>query len=134
MRQFAFAALAATLFLAAGCSPTYVNFEGPQGSVLTVDSKPYHLPSRVEVWRPAGQGQSNRYNVSAVFPTSQGDLRAAGYLDVYGFAESDMDKLVTNICRFDSDQLANLAKGTTLVYKVQTASRQPLVELTLVKK
>jgi hypothetical protein len=133
-RSIAIFGIAAAAFAAAGCSPTYVTFDAPPGSVLFLNDQPHHLPKQVEVWRPAGNGQANRYNVSMVFVTPQGELRAQGYMEVWGYTESDMDKMVQNICKFDDEQLANLAKGVTLVYKLQTASRQPLLDLTLVRK
>ena len=120
--------------LLAGCSPTPVVFDGPPGTVLFVDSKPYHLPSSVEFWRPAGHGQSNRYNISLVFNTPTGDVHAEGQIDVYGYTESDVDTLVTNTCKFEDSQLADLAAGQTLIYKAKTASKQPLYDLTLKKK
>ena len=120
--------------LVAGCSPTPVVFDGPRGSVLFVDGKPYHLPSSVEFYRPGGVGQSNRYDVTLVFATATGDVHAVGHIDVYGYTESDVDKLVTNTCKFEDQQLADLVAGQTLVYKAKTASKQPLYDLTLVKK
>ncbi len=120
--------------LLVGCSPTPVLFDGPAGTVMFVDGKPYHLPSSVEFWRPGGVGQSNRYNVSLVFSSPTGDVHAEGHIDVYGYTESDVDKLVTNTCKFEDAQLADLAAGQTLVYKAKTASKQPLYDLTLVKK
>ena len=118
----------------AGCSSTPVVFDGPPGTVLFVDGKPYHLPATVEFWRPGGVGQSNRYDIGLAFGTPKGDVNAQGYLDVYGYTESDVDRVVTNTCKFEDDQLANLAAGTTLIYKVKTSSKQPLFDLTLAKK
>ncbi len=77
--------------LLVGCSPTPVAFDGPPGSVLFVDGKPYHLPTSVEFWRPAGHGESNRYDISLVFSTPTGDVNAQGHIDVYGYTESDVD-------------------------------------------
>lgn len=45
-----------------------------------------------------------------------------------------VDRLVTNTCRFEDGQLADLVAGQTLIYKANTASKQPLYDLTLVKK
>jgi len=122
------------LLTLAACSPTRVVFDGPPGTVMYVDDKPYHLPSQIEFLRPAGQGQSNRYNIGLVFKTSAGDVHAAGTIDVYGFYESDIDKTVTNQCRFSDTELTNLANGQPTVYKAVTASKQPLFDLTLNKK
>ena len=120
--------------LVVGCSPTPVMFDGPPGTVLFVDGKPYHLPSSVEFWRPGGNGASNRYNISLAFNTPTGDVHARGHIDVYGYTESDVDKMVTNTCKFEDAQLADLAAGQTLVYKAKTASKQPLYDLTLAKQ
>ncbi len=98
-------------------------------------NKPYHLPSQIEFYRPAGQGQSNRYNISMAFSLPEtGEVRAKGFIDVYGYTESDVDKVVANNCKLDNAQLIKLAGGTTLIYKAQTASRQPLFDLTLTKE
>ena len=126
--------LGVLVLLGTGCSPTYVNFDGPQGTVLFVNDKPHHLPARVEFTRPGSAGQSNRYNIALVFPTTTGDARAEGFIDIYGYNESDVDRVATNTCTFDDTQLNNLLGGTVLVYKGKTASRQPLFDLTLSKK
>ena len=86
------------------------------------------------VLRPAGNGQSNRYNIVLAFNTSAGVIRAKGYADVYGFVESDVDKMVQNNCDFTSQQLTDLANGQSLLYKVSTASKQPLFDLKLTKE
>src|SRR5689334_16015754 len=104
--------LGALLLLGTGCSPTYVNFDGPRNTVLFVNDKPYHLPSRVEFTRPGAAGQSNRYNIALVFPTTAGDARAEGFIDVYGYNESDVDRVANNTCNFDATQLNNLLSGT----------------------
>ena len=129
-----FGLIAVLLLLGSGCAQTYVNFDGPRNTVLFVNDKPYHLPSRVEFSRPAGAGQSNKYNIALVFPTTTGDARAEGFIDIYGYNESDVDRVATNTCTFDDTQLNNLLGGTVLVYKGKTASRQPLFDLTLSKK
>jgi hypothetical protein len=122
------------VILAAGCSPTRVMFDAPPGSVMFVNEKPYHLPAQVEFLRPAGVGQSNRYNIGLVFSLPQsGQVRASGFVDVYGYTESDVDRVVVNNCKLQDAELTNLANGVTLVYKAQTSSRQPLFDLTLTK-
>ena len=127
--------LTCLLLLAAACSPTRVTFDGPPGTVMFVDGKPYHLPSQIEFLRPAGVGQRNRYEISLVFNTQQtGEIRAKGFIDVYGYTESDVDKLVTNSYKLSDADLAKLANGTTLIFKAQTSSRQPLYNLTLTKE
>ncbi len=127
--------VALATLLAAACSPTRINFDAPPGSVMFVNDKPYHLPAQIEFLRPAGVGQSNRYNISLVFTLPNvGEVRAKGFIDVYGYAESDVDKLVANSYKLDDDNLAKLTQGTTLVFKAHTSSRQPLYDLTLTKQ
>src|SRR5688572_1420236 len=70
-RWIGVAGLIAFMLVMVGCSPTMVTFDGPPGTVMFVDNKPYHLPAAVELWRPAGVGQSNRYNVSLNYSTEQ---------------------------------------------------------------
>ena len=48
------AALGAMLLMIGCTSTTRVNFNGPPGSVLYIDDKPYHLPAMVELSRPSG--------------------------------------------------------------------------------
>ncbi len=50
---------------------------------------------------------------------------------MFGFTESDLDKIAPNICDLQEGLLANLFEGKTLVFKGQSASRQPLYNLTL---
>jgi hypothetical protein len=129
------ASVAALALLLAACSPTRISFDGPPNTVMFVNDKPYHLPTQVEFLRPAGVGDHNRYNISLVFNTPlSGEIHAKGYIDVYGYTESEMDKLVTNNCKLNDSELDNLAAGKTLVYKLQTSSRQPLADLTLTKQ
>jgi hypothetical protein len=127
------AGLAMALACVAGCSTTPISFEGPPGTVMFVDGKPYNLPSQVEFSRPSG-GESNKYNVRLIFTAQQGEVHAKGQALVFGYVESDLDKVVKNSCQFSDAELAKLAAGTVLVYKIKTASRQSLMDLTLTKE
>ena len=118
----------------AGCSSTPIGFAGPPGAVVFINGEPRHLPTSYELFRPAGVGQSNRYEIRLVFSGPQGEIHAKGEALVWGYTESDVDRVVVNTCTFNDSELANLAAGKTLVYKVQTASRQPLMDLTLAKE
>ena len=128
------AAVIGLMLLFAACSPTYVTFEGPPGSVMYVNDQPYNLPRQIELWRPAGVGDAYHNKVKLIFPTNVGDAHAEGTMDVFGYTESDADRYTPNVCKFEDSQMTNLANGTTLVYKAKTASRQPLFDLTLMKK
>jgi hypothetical protein len=128
--------LAAMLLLTVGCSSTSrVTFNGPPGTVLYIDGTPHHLPTTIEFSRPGGSSGSTRHDAALAFTSSQSqEIRAAGYLDAFAYTESDVDKVAVATCNLDEEQLVKLPSGTTLVFKGQTASRQPLYELTLKSK
>src|SRR4029434_9775538 len=101
IRGTQFAGVVGIMLLMAGCSYTKVTFTGPPGSVLTVNDKPYHLPAQVELER-GGVGASKRYNVSLVFTSQQSkEIRAKGVIDMFGYNESDVDRLAVNTCFLD---------------------------------
>lgn len=136
-RSITLAGLLGAMLLTIGCtSTTRVNFNGPPGSVLYIDDKPHHLPATVELTRPSGSSGSKRHDAGLVFNlTGQpGEIRARGYIDVFGYNESDVDKVAVNTCNLDEAQLAKIPNGTTVIFKGQSASRQPLYDLTLSRK
>ena len=99
---------------------------------MTVEDKPYHLPAQVELARPGSAGQTKRYDVSLVFTSQESkEVRAKGHIDMFGYNESDVDRLAVNACNLDESQLVNILNGTVVIFKGQSASRQPLYELTL---
>jgi hypothetical protein len=118
-----------------GCSSTKVVFNGPPGTVMSVSDKPYHLPAQIELERPGSVGQTKRYDVSLVFTTRQSqEVRAKGHIDMIGYNESDADRLAVNTCNLNESELVRLLDGTVVIFKGQSASRQPIYELTLGKK
>jgi hypothetical protein len=120
------------LLLAVGCTATTtVTFKGPPGTVMFVNGQPYHLPAPIDLTRPASPGGSTRHDVSVIATVGSQEVRATGHIDVFGFTESDFDKVAVNVCDMQEGQLANLLNGTTVVFRGQSASRQPLYELTL---
>ena len=125
--------LGAMLLLMIGCTETTrVTFNGPPGSVLYIDDKPYHLPATVGLTRPSGDSGSKRHDAGLVFTTrTSQEVRANGYIDMFGYNESDIDKVAVNTCYLDEEQLAKIPNGTTVVFRGQSASRQPLYDLTL---
>ena len=125
--------VAALMFTSVGCATTKINFVGPSGSVLTVDNTPYHLPAQVELTRPPGAGGSTRHDVSLVATVNNRELRTKGYIDMFGFNESDMDKVAVNTCNLDEQQLARIFDNTVVIFRGQSASRQSLYDLTLGK-
>lgn len=114
-----------------GCFSTRVVFEGPPGSVMFVEGKPHHLPAQIQLPRPGEIGKSTRQDVSLVAPLQSGELRAKGYIDVFGYTESDVDRASMPTCNLDEAQLARIFDGTTVVFRGKSASRQPIYELTL---
>src|SRR5690348_10404149 len=106
MRSLWTAGILALLATTVGCATSKINFVGPSGAVLTVDNTPYHLPAQVELSRPPGAGGSTRHDVSLVATVNNRELRTKGYIEMYGFNESDMDKVAVNTCNLDEQQLA----------------------------
>jgi hypothetical protein len=133
-RRIFLTAMAGTiLLLMVGCtSTTRVHFNGPPGSVLTIDGTPHHLPATVELARPAGDSGSTRHDAGLVFTSQQSqEIRAKGYIDMFGYNESDIDKVSISTCNLDETHLVKIPQGTTVVFKGESASRQPQYELTL---
>ena len=126
----------AAVLLIVGCtSTTRVNFVGPPDAVLMVNEKPYHLPAQVELDRPGSVGESKRYPVSLAFTSQQSqEVRTKGYIDMFGYNESEVDKSAIPTCNLDETQLVKTLMGTAVVFKGQSASRQLVYELTFGKK
>jgi len=123
------------MLMAVGCSgTTTVTFHAPPGTVMFVDGVPHHLPGPIDLTRPASVGASTRHDVSLVATVASTELRAKGHIDMFGYTESDVDATAANICDLQEGHLANLLEGKTVVFKGQSASRQPLYELTLLKE
>ena len=127
------AGMVVMLLLAGGCTTTKVNFNGPPNTVMSVDGKRYVLPAQIEMSRPA-PGGSTRHDVSLVATVHSKELRAKGYINILGYEETDADKLAVNTCNLDEDQLAKIFDGNVLRFTGQSASRQPLYEMTLGKE
>ena len=136
LRTIQIASVFAVMLLTVGCSsPTRVMFNGPPNSVLFVNDKPYHLPAQVELERPASAGESKRYDVSLAFTSQQArEVRTKGFIDMFGYNESDVDQLAVVTCNLDEEQLVKVLDGTVVIFKGQSASRQPVYELTFGKK
>ena len=136
LRKIQIAGVFSIMLLMVGCtSPTRIQFNGPPNSVLFVNEKPYHLPAQIELERPASAGESKRYDVSLAFTSQQQrDVRTKGFLDLFGYNESDVDHLAVVTCNLDEEQLIKVLDGTVVIFKGQSASRQPVYELTFGKK
>ncbi len=132
-RTIASIAISATMLLMVGCtSTTRVTFVGPPGSVLFVDGTPHHLPTTVEFSRPSGSSGSKRHDAGFAFTSRQvGEVHASGYLDALAYTESDIDKLSIPTCYMDEQQLVKIPAGTTVIFRGQSSSHQPVYELTL---
>jgi hypothetical protein len=133
MHKTVLAATLAMMLLSVGCTTTRVNFTGPPNTVMKVDGKTYHLPAQIEMSRPSPGGTS-RHDVSLVATVQSQELRAKGHIDMYGYNETDADKLAVHTCNLDETQLANIFGGNVLRVTGQTASRQPLYEMMLGKE
>jgi hypothetical protein len=136
LRSVGITGLLALMLLTVGCTSSQsIRFEGPQGAVMLVNEKPYHLPALIQLERPAGVGESKRYDVSLVFTSQDSkEVRTNGFLDLFGYNESDADRVVVTTCNLDETQLVKILNGTVIIFKGQSASRQPIYELTLGKK
>jgi hypothetical protein len=110
-----------------------VNFNGPPDTVMSVDGKRYHLPAQIEMSRPA-PGASTKHDVALVTTVQSKELRAKGHIEIFGYEETDPDRLAVNTCNLDEDQLVKIFDGNVLLFKGQSASRQPLYELRLGKE
>src|SRR4051794_7244749 len=129
------AAIFGVLVLNVGCAATTrIHFVAAPGTVMTVDGKPHHLPETIELSRPSGSSGSTRHEVSLVATVHSRELRTNGYLDLFGYTESEVDKTVVNTCVLDEDQLTRIFEGTAVIFRGQSASRQPLFDLTLGKR
>ena len=134
LRQLGFTGMLVAALLMIGCtSTTRVNFVGPPGSVLSVDGKSYHLPATVDFKRPSGTSGSMKHDAGLAFTSSETskDVRAKGYLEAFGYSESDIDKNAVPTCNLDHAHLVQISSGSTVIFRGQSASRQPLYDLTL---
>ena len=133
MHRMGLAATLAMMLLSVGCTTTRVNFNGPPNTVMSVDGKRYTLPAQIEMSRPA-PGGSTRHDVALVATVQSKELRAKGHINVFGYEETEADKLAVHTCNLDESELAKIFDGNVLRFTGQSASRQPLYELTLGKE
>ena len=129
-------AAAVLALLAVGCtSTTHVNFQAPPGTVMFVDGTPHHLPGGIDFSRPNTAGESKNHPVRLIATVNNQELRAVGDMVVYGFTESDMDKTAINTCILDEQNLSRLFDPSQkVVFRGESASRQPLYDLSLKKQ
>jgi len=133
MHRMRLAATLAMMLLSVGCTTTRVNFNGPPNTVMSVDGKRYNLPAQIEMSRPA-PGGSTKHDVTLVATVQSKELRAKGHINVFGYDETETDKLAVHTCNLDEPELAKIFDGNILRFTGQTASRQPLYELMLGKE
>ena len=100
---------------------------------MSVDGKRYLLPAQIEMSRPA-PGGSTRHDVALVATVQSKELRAKGHINVFGYEETEADKLAIHTCNLDESELAKIFDGNVLRFTGQSASRQPLYELMLGKE
>ncbi len=133
MHKIGLAATLAMMLLSVGCTTMRVNFNGPPNSVMSVDGKRYNLPAQIEMSRP-GPGGTTRHEVSLVATVQSRELRAKGHIDVFGYNETDADRLAIHTCNLDESQLTTIFDGNVLRFTGETASRQPMYDLMLGKE
>jgi hypothetical protein len=125
-----------------GCSApptTKVDFNGPPGSVITIDSKAYPLPATVALPRPKDAGKTLRKDVELYVPAVQNAsganlLDAEGIIDVFGYNETDVDRLATNTCNFNSEELNKVIDGYAVIFDGTSPSGQKLYHMIIGKK
>src|SRR5687768_17464617 len=123
VRMTGFTGVVAVALLMVGCaSRTKMAFTGPPGSVLTVDDKPHHLPAQLDLERGSAGGEPRRHPVSLVFTSQQSkEVRVKGHIDMHGYTESDVDRLVVNNLHLDEAHLVNIAAGAIVIFRGQSA-------------
>jgi hypothetical protein len=114
---------------------TKVDFVAPAGSVLRLEKRQYTLPATVALERPGDKGKANRKNVNFVFPNVNGQtLVADGVILVFGYDETDVDRLASNTCTIGPDQLQQAAGGYAVIFEGTSASGQKIYRMTIGKK
>lgn len=147
MRSCIAAAVHLFLILVLGCcaigcsSPptTKVDFVGPPGSVITMDNKAYTMPATVALPRPKEKGKTKRQDVELYVPgvqVAEGArvLDAEGVIDIFGYDETDVDRLATNTCNFSNDELVKILDGYAVIFDGTSPSSQKLYHVILGKK
>ncbi len=119
-------AVGCTLAAAAGCAAptTVVSFTDPAGARLTYRRNTYVFPVEVELRRPAGAGDVYASDIRLTLPTADGTLAAEGKLYVHGYFEQDVDRLSTNKCTIDDDNIESLQEGSSIIILGTSASNQ----------
>jgi hypothetical protein len=127
---------------AVGCSSppvTNVDFNGPPGSVITIDKKTYPLPATIALPRPKDVGKTKRQDVELYVPavaSSSGErlLDAEGVIDVFGYNETDVDRLASDTCNFGNDDLNKVLDGYAVIFDGTSPSGQKLYHMIIGKK
>jgi len=142
--RVSFAALVLSLpfGLLVGCGSglaTKVDFVAPPGSVLTLEKKDYPLPATIALSRPKDPGAITRDDVEIHVPAVKTDkgpqsLDAEGVLEIYGYNESDVDRLATNTCNLSDEELEKAIQGYAVIFEGSSPTQQKLYRLTIGKK
>jgi hypothetical protein len=125
-----------------GCSApptTSIDFNGPPGSIITIDHKPYQLPATIALARPREAGKTVRQDVELyvpAVPSASGPrlLDSEGIIDIFGYNETDVDRLATNTCNFGNDDLNKVLDGYAVIFDGTSPSGQKLYHMILGKK
>lgn len=122
--------------LAWGCSApvTRVEFRAPAGSTMTLAGHQYQLPSIVPLKRPRQTGHSRKSDVSFTFANVDNQtISAEGIIEIFGYDQTDLDRLATNVCEMPPAELAKLTDGFAVVFDGTSASKQSLYHLIIGK-
>jgi hypothetical protein len=122
--------------VAPGCAspPTVVRVNAPAGSTMSVGGKKYDLPGAVTVQRPRKAGDERREDVAFTFLALGQTIGAQGVLQVFGYNESDVDRLSANACTIGEAELGQLLEGYALIFDGYSASKQHVFKMTIGKK
>jgi hypothetical protein len=124
------------VWLLVGCAQpmTPVDFHAPAGSTMTFNGKTFNLPAVVPLPRPNRVGDVTHSTVSFTFPgPSSQSITASGALDVFGYDETDLDRLSDNPCDITDSQIGQLLDGYAIEFKGTSASKQPIFHLIIGK-
>ena len=126
----------AVVSMLVGCTQpmTPVDFHAPAGSTMAFGGKTFNLPAVVPLPRPTRVGDVNHSTVSFTFPGPENQsVSASGVLDVYGYKETDVDRLADNPCNITDAQIGKLLEGYAVELNGTAADHQPIYRVIIGK-
>ena len=112
------------LGLLGGCATTTVYFNSPKGTEMHFNGERYVWPTKVDLVRPAEEGERVVHDLKMNIPTDQGVLRAKGEIQVFAFQPTDVDKYARNDCEIDLNHLKKLREGYAVTVDGFSAGRK----------